>query len=113
LQSSTINEIRENEAVIIDNKFNRTIVPFDDIVTCYTASNTSLAETFAKLETEGIYVYTIGDAKAPRNLHAAIKEGADFIVKILDKDMLINPNHAIAGNLPPDVRIDLGFETVK
>ena len=113
LENSTIYEIRENEAVVIDNKFNRTIVPFDDIVTCYTTPNISLAETFSKLEAEGIYVYTIGDAKTPRNLHAAIKEGADFIVKILDKDMLINPNHAIAGNLPPDVRVDLGFETIK
>jgi len=27
--------------------------------------------------------------------------------------MLINLNNAIAGNLPPDVRVELGFESVK
>jgi len=113
MQSSTISEIRDKEAVVIDNAFNRTVVPFDDIVTCYTAPNASMADTFAKLEAEGIYVHTIGDAKAPRNLHAAIKEGADFIVKILDRDLLINSNNTIAGNLPADVRVELGFESVK
>ncbi|MHB8280427.1 MAG: oxidoreductase [Candidatus Humimicrobiaceae bacterium] len=109
LQNSTIYEIREKEAVIIDNKFNRQVIEFDDIVTCYTKSNTAFVETLEKVEAAGIPVFTIGDAKSPRNLHAAVKEGADFIIKKLDKDLLINSNGEIAGNLPPDVRIQLGF----
>jgi pyruvate/2-oxoglutarate dehydrogenase complex dihydrolipoamide dehydrogenase (E3) component len=112
LQSSTIYEIGEKEAIIIDNKFNHHVIEFDDIVTCYTKTNSDLAETLEKVKAAGIPVFAIGDAKSPRNLHAAVKEGADFIVKILDKDLLINPNGAIAGNLPPDVRIQLGLSVL-
>ena len=44
-----------------------------------------------------------GDSKAPRNLHAAVMEGATFGLK-LEEHVLMNPNHSVIDTLPADVR---------
>ena len=52
---------------------------------------------------------TVGDAKSPRNLHAAVKEGASFSLT-LDPDYCVkNPNEALLDDLPIDVKKQLGF----
>jgi hypothetical protein len=108
-QSSTLYNIGEKEVKIIDKNLNITTIPADDIVTCYTKSNTALAAIFEKVEAAGIPVVTVGDAKSPRNLHAAIKEGASFILQ-LDPDTCVkNPNGALLDKLPMDVKVQLGF----
>jgi hypothetical protein len=47
-------------------------------------------------------VTNIGDSVAPRNLHAAVREGAAAGMSI-DADMLFNPNQALIDGLPADV----------
>ncbi len=103
-QSSTLYNIGEKEVKIIGKDMNITTIPADDIVTCHTRPNTEMASVFEKLEAEGIPVVTIGDAKRPRNLHAAVKEGAQFIL-YLNPDILVkNPNDTLMDDLPLDVR---------
>ena len=69
----------------------------------------SLNPFMVKAEAAGIPVVTVGDAKSPRNLHAAIKEGASFVLQ-LDPDTCVkNPNGALLDELPMDVKVQLGF----
>ncbi|MBN1298518.1 MAG: FAD-dependent oxidoreductase [Actinobacteria bacterium] len=108
-ESSTLYDIGEKEVKIIDKNLNITTIEADDIVTCYTRSNTELADTFAKVEAAGIPVVTVGDAKSPRNLHAAVKEGASFILYLDPDNCVKNPNGALLDDLPIDVKKQLGF----
>jgi len=107
MQSSTIYSIGEKEVKVIDKNLNITTVAADDIVTCYTKSNTELAAIFEKVEAAGIPVVTVGDAKSPRNLHAAIKEGASFILQLDPDSCVKNPNGALLDELPMDVKKQL------
>jgi len=108
-ESSTLYEIGDKEVKIIDGNLNVTAIEVDDIVTCYTKSSTALADIFEKVNAAGIPVITVGDAISPRNLHAAVKEGASFSLK-LDPDYCVkNPNEALLDDLPIDVREQLGF----
>jgi 2,4-dienoyl-CoA reductase-like NADH-dependent reductase (Old Yellow Enzyme family) len=108
-QSATLYNIGDKEVKIIDKNLNITTIAADDIVTCYTKSNTALAGLFEKVEAAGIPVVTVGDAKGVRNLHAAIKEGASFILQ-LDPDTCVkNPNGALLDEMPMDVKVQLGF----
>lgn len=105
MQSATITEIHENEVVVVNKSLHCTAIEADDIVTCYTKPNAEILET---LNAAGLPVITAGDAKSPRNLHAAVKEGAIFGAK-LDPDIVINPNGEMVDNLPLDVQKELGF----
>jgi hypothetical protein len=108
-ESSTLYEIGDKEVKIIDGNLNVTAIEVDDIVTCYTKSSTALADIFEKVNAAGIPVITVGDALSPRNLHAAVKEGASFSLK-LDPDYCVkNPNEALLDDLPIDVREQLGL----
>jgi hypothetical protein len=108
-ESSRLSNIGEKEVKIIDNNLNITVTEADDIVTCYTKSNSASADLFEKVTAAGIPVVTVGDAKSPRNLHAAVKEGASFSVT-LDPDYCVtNPNGELLDDLPIDVKKELGF----
>ncbi len=108
-QNATLYNIGEKEVKIIDKNLNITAVAADNIVTCYTKPNTELAGIFEKVEAAGIPVVTVGDAKSPRNLHAAIKEGASFILQLDPDSVVKNPNDALIDDLPMDVKGQLGF----
>lgn len=99
ITNSTIYEIREGEVVIEDKEFNRTTLEVDTIVTCHTEPN---VEFLNQLRSAGLKVVNVGDSLKPRNLHAAVKEGAGFGLN-LDEDLLFNPNNAIVNELPIDV----------
>ena len=108
-ESSTLYNIGEKEVKIIDGNLNVTVIEADDIVTCYTKPSTALADVFEKVNAAGIPVITVGDAKSPRNLHAAVKEGVSFSLT-LDPDYCVkNPNGALLDDLPIDVKKQLGF----
>ena len=100
LTDSTLYEIGEGEVVIQDKEFNRTTLEVDDIVTCHTRSNQGL---FREMREAGLNVVNVGDALRPRNLHAAVKEGALFGLS-LDDYLLFNPNNAVLNELPLDVK---------
>lgn len=98
-ESSRIDTIEETEIIIIDKNFKENRIPYDQIITCWTKPNNELESILDNLS---IPVITIGDAIKPRNLHAAIKEGALAGLKI-EEYKLINPNNSLVNNLPLDV----------
>lgn len=100
IENSTIYSIEEGKVVVMDKNFNRTELDIDDVVTCHTRSNTAL---FDELRAAGVPVINAGDSKQPRNLHAAVLEGATFGLK-LEESVLMNPNHSVVNDLPADVR---------
>ena len=97
---SMIDEIREKEIVLVDREFNRRTVACDAIVSCWTRPSTELLE---ELRAAGVPVLNVGDSVSPRNLHAAVREGAEAGLQ-LDGSMLVNPNGAFMTDLPLDVR---------
>ena len=99
LENSTIYSVEEGKVVVMDKNFNRTELAIDDVVTCHTRSNTAL---FEELCAAGVPVINAGDSKSPRNLHAAVFEGASFGLKLEEK-LLMNSNHSVMDNLPIDV----------
>jgi 2,4-dienoyl-CoA reductase-like NADH-dependent reductase (Old Yellow Enzyme family)/thioredoxin reductase len=108
-ESATLYDIGQKEVKIIQNNLQITTIEADDIVTCYTKSNTVLEDLFKKVEDGGIPVITVGDAKSPRNLHAAVKEGASFVLSLDPDNCVKNPNGALLDDLPMDVKVQLGF----
>ena len=99
LENSTVYSIEEGKVVVMDKNFNRTELEIDDVVTCHTRSNTAL---FEELCAAGVPVINAGDSKSPRNLHAAVFEGASFGLKLEEK-LLMNSNHSVMDKLPIDV----------
>lgn len=99
VECATIYEIREGEVTLQDNQFNHWTIPADTVVTCHLRPNTSL---YDELLQQGVTVMNVGDSVRPRNLHAAVREGAAVGLN-LDEHMLLNSNNAIMNELPIDV----------
>jgi hypothetical protein len=102
-QGSMIDEIREKEVVLVDRDFRRTVLSYDSIVSCWTRPNIGLLH---ELEAAGVPVVNVGDSVSPRNLHAAVREGATAGLT-LEEQVLFNPNGALIDQLPIDVRAQL------
>jgi NADPH-dependent 2,4-dienoyl-CoA reductase/sulfur reductase-like enzyme len=98
-QGCRLEEIGEKEITMIDRDFRESSVAYDAIVTCWTRPNTRLVE---ELRAAGRPVINVGDSVSPRNLHAAVREGAAAGLAI-EEDLLFNPNHALIDELPADV----------
>jgi 2,4-dienoyl-CoA reductase-like NADH-dependent reductase (Old Yellow Enzyme family)/thioredoxin reductase len=98
-QGCMIDEIREREVVLVDRDFNRIVVPCDSIVTCWTRPDTELLN---QLKAAGRPVVNVGDSVSPRNLHAAVREGAAAGLS-LDGELMFNPNDAIMDGMPIDL----------
>jgi 2,4-dienoyl-CoA reductase-like NADH-dependent reductase (Old Yellow Enzyme family)/thioredoxin reductase len=103
ITGTTVAEIRQGEAVLQGNDFERTVIEIDDVVTCHTRPETAL---FGELRAAGIDVINVGDSVRPRNLYRAVKEGSAFGLGV-DEHLLFNPNGAIADDLPADVLAQL------
>jgi hypothetical protein len=55
-----------------------------------------------ELRKAGLTVVNVGDALRPRNLHAAVKEGARMGL-VLDEHRFFNPNNAFVDALSIDI----------
>jgi len=108
-QNATLYNVSVGEVKIIEGSNKITTIAADDVVTCYTRPNDEMNDVFEKLQGAGIPVFTVGDAKSPRNLHAAIKEGAAFAVQLNSENFVMNPNGAFVDELPLDAKKQLGF----
>ncbi len=76
------------------------MVEADDVVTCHVRPNAD--KVFDELRAAGVPVVMVGDAVAPRNLSAAVREGAAVGLN-LEEHMLVNPNGAVMNELPLEV----------
>jgi len=99
IEGTRIAEIGDNEVVLIDSSLNRSTLGYDHIITCWTRPNTDFLNTMKKA---GLEVVNVGDAVKPRNLHAAVKEGATAGTA-LEKHKILNPNNALTNNVPIDI----------
>jgi thioredoxin reductase len=99
IESSTIDEIRDGEIVIINKDFEKQTIACDHVVSCWVKPNTEL---FDQLVAANVPVVRAGDAIKPRNLHAAVEDGAQ-IGRIVDGNKLFNPNNAMVNELPMDI----------
>lgn len=99
IENSRVLEINGEEVTIQHKNFTTTTLQAEDVITCHTRPNATLV---AQLEQAGVPVITIGDAKAPRNLNAAVHEGATLGLQLEDC-LLLNPNGAVVNELPLDV----------
>jgi len=98
-QGCRVDEIREGEVVLLDGEFGRRTVGCESIVSCWTRPNTEL---LGRLKAAGVAVINIGDSVRPRNLHAAVREGAGAGL-MLEGGMVFNPNDALIEELPIDL----------
>ncbi|MCF7939668.1 MAG: FAD-dependent oxidoreductase [Spirochaetales bacterium] len=102
-EDSTVLEIKDGEVLIEDKNFTRERLKIDDVVTCHTKPNTDFLE---EMSAAGLNVVNVGDSVEPRNLHAAVREGALF-GKNIEGDTFMNPNYSIVNDLPLDVEEQL------
>ncbi len=98
-ESCTITEIREKAVILIDKNLKKTTVACDHIVSCWTKPDTAF---LGEMKAAGLNVVNVGDAVKPRNLHAAVKEGASVGLS-LDANNLCNSNDALIADLPIDI----------
>jgi thioredoxin reductase len=103
ITSSTVLEAGEGYAVIQDKSFNRQRLVIDDVITCHVRPNVSFME---ELRAAGVEFVNVGDSVKPRNLHAAVREGALF-GKNIEGGVPVNSNHAPVSGLPLEIEAQL------
>jgi 2,4-dienoyl-CoA reductase-like NADH-dependent reductase (Old Yellow Enzyme family)/thioredoxin reductase len=103
ITSSTVLEAGEGYAVIQDKSFNRQRLEIDDVITCHVKPNVSFME---ELSAAGVEFVNAGDSVRPRNLHAAVKEGALF-GKNIEGGVPVNSNRAPVNDLPLEIESQL------
>ena len=96
-------EIKAGEVVVLDKDLTRSTIACDHVVTCWTQPN---IEMVAPLREAGLTVINVGDSVQPRNLHAAVREGATAGLQ-LDEFRFVNPNNMIVDEIPIDVQSQL------
>lgn len=99
LEGATVLEVGDGKVIVQDKEFNRIELAIDTVVTCHVKPN---VEFLKEAIEAGLQIVNIGDSVWPRNLHAAVIEGAVF-GKNVDGDALTNPNNAPINDLPIDV----------
>jgi thioredoxin reductase len=103
IESATLEEVRQGEVTLIDKDFRRSVVPCDNVITCWTRPNTA---QLAEMKAAGLPVVNVGDSVSPRNLHAAVREGATAAMA-LGEQVFFNPNDSLITDLPLDVASQL------
>jgi NADPH-dependent glutamate synthase beta subunit-like oxidoreductase len=102
ITGTTVTEIGEDGQVkLLDQSFNQSSLAVDNVVLASVASDNSFYE---ELIQAGVTAVRIGDLKRPRNLLAAVREGANAGLT-LDEDLMLNANHAPISRLPAEVRL--------
>ena len=98
---SDIIGIREGSVLVSrwDGEFERKEIEADTVVCCFVKPDRSL---YDELINARVPVVNVGDSVSPRNLHAAVREGA-HAGKNLSNRVLLNPNGALLDELPAEV----------
>ncbi len=96
--NSVISYIGENTVTLWREKEQHDL-SFDHIVTCWVKPNTVVVDMLRK---NSIPFVNAGDSVQPRNLHAAVKEGA-WSGLVIEESRFLNPNFAFVDDLPLDM----------
>jgi hypothetical protein len=99
LENTRVLSIDGGRVTIEDRNFGRAVIEADNVVNCHTQANPF---PLKELEEAGVPVVSAGDALRPRNLRAAVHEGAAFGLS-LENYLLVNPNGRPVNDLPLDV----------
>jgi 2,4-dienoyl-CoA reductase-like NADH-dependent reductase (Old Yellow Enzyme family) len=102
--NTSIIEIREGSAVLMDNKFNKYEVSCDTVILGGMEQNTEL---YDELLAAGLTVGNIGDSRRVRNVRGAMTDGANAAYMI-DEGIFMNANNALSSGLPTDVGLQMG-----
>ena len=107
ITSADIVEIRDGEVVLnrYEDGFERVTVQADTVVCCFVKPDRTLYDGLKKA---GVNVVNAGDAVAPRNLNAAVREGAGAGFALEDR-VVLNPNGAVVTDLPFELKVMLGL----
>jgi thioredoxin reductase len=99
---TTVSEIGEDGQVkLLDHRFNKSSLTVDNVVLASVVSDNSFYEELIRA---GVTAIRIGDLKQPRNLHAAVREGANAGLT-LDEGLMLNANRVPISRLPVEVRL--------
>ncbi len=98
---TTLLEIKDGSAVLMDSKFNKYEVECDTVIIGTTAPDDSL---YRELRDKGVKAANIGDSKKVRNVRGAMTDGADAAY-MLDASVFMNANGVLSPGMPEDVNI--------
>ncbi len=101
MTNTTVLEIKDGKAVLIDGEMNKITVDVDDMVLAKTESNTRL---YDKLVDAGLLVANVGDSKFVSNVRGAMTSGANAGLMI-DEGIFMNANNTLSSDLPMDVEL--------
>jgi NADPH-dependent 2,4-dienoyl-CoA reductase/sulfur reductase-like enzyme len=102
IAKSSVLEIREGgEVVLVNDKFERSVLKVDNVVLADVQADDSLYRSYAAA---GLAVVKIGDVKKVRNLRGAVTDGANLGLT-LDKDLQLNANQAAIADLPTGIQL--------
>jgi 2,4-dienoyl-CoA reductase-like NADH-dependent reductase (Old Yellow Enzyme family)/thioredoxin reductase len=101
IPNSSVLEIKDNgEVVLVDSKFERSMVKVDNVVLADVVADDSL---YQKYVAAGLPAVKLGDVKKVRNLRGAVTDGANLGLT-LDRDLQLNANRAVIADLPSELR---------
>lgn len=107
LSNSIIVHIGENNVTLLCGQEQR-VLSYDHIVTGWVKPNTAVVDMLRK---HSIPFVNAGDSVQPRNLHAAVKEGA-WAGLVIEESRFLNPNFAYVNDLPLDMARQLVTSSV-
>ena len=100
---TTVSEIGDEYVVLMDDKFNKETIKVDNVVLSKVESNTDL---YDQLLAAGKKVAKMGDARIVKNVHNAVRDGANLAF-IIDDDIFMNSNNMLTAGLPVDVALSM------
>jgi 2,4-dienoyl-CoA reductase-like NADH-dependent reductase (Old Yellow Enzyme family)/thioredoxin reductase len=100
---TTILEIRDGEAVLINDNLEKEVVSVDTVILANTVLNSCLYDSLVEA---GLKVANIGDSKMVRNVRGAMTDGANAGY-IIDDDIFMNANNVLTNALPTDVKLQM------
>jgi NADPH-dependent glutamate synthase beta subunit-like oxidoreductase len=102
LTRSTVVDIGpDGEVTLQDSEFKKTTLKVDNVVLAKFAQDNELYDA---LVAQGTAVQRVGDAKAVRNLRAAVMEGSNAAL-VVEKDLWVNANNTFISEIPTLVNI--------
>ncbi len=99
VENTTVVSINEGKVLLQDKNFEQKEIEVDSVVSCHIKPNVAFLKAAVAV---GLNIVNIGDSVEPRNLHAAVLDGAVF-GKNVEGDALVNPNYAPINDLPIDI----------